>query len=544
MQHALDTALAGRTSLVIAHRLSTIRSADMILVVDDGRIVERGTHEELLAAAAGTPTSTDPVRRPLARSSNPPAELPSGPSRLATVGWPGVGGRRSPGALPFSSSPYREGAPSVTAAHPDEARIRGAVRRVPGRLEPAQRCGGGGRVRRRRRHRRAPTAPTSTGGCPSPRDLRQMFAQPATPAYVGARPLRAPGLQGVAVLHADAALSRRAPTTSTPTCTPCTASSRSTRAAGWRIAPCRPPRRPGPTGRARARRSPRSCAGPWPRGERRAGRRRASCWRGSAAACCSTSAGRSATRTAASTTSTAHLPGAVFVDLDTELADPPSAAAGRHPLPSLQRLQAAARRWGLSDGDARRRLRRRPGGRPRPARGGCCAGRASPTCGSSTAGWPPGGAAGLPGRDRATSARRPGTSRSTGGGLPVLDADAAAALAGAAGSCSTRGPASATAARSSRSTRGPGTSPARSARRRRRTSRPDGTVPASRRTARAVRRARCRGPGAGRRLLRLRRHRGARGRRAGRRRHRRRALPGLVVAVVERPGAPGRHRPG
>jgi len=50
VQHALDTALAGRTSLVIAHRLSTIRGADQILVVDDGRIVERGTHEQLLAA--------------------------------------------------------------------------------------------------------------------------------------------------------------------------------------------------------------------------------------------------------------------------------------------------------------------------------------------------------------------------------------------------------------------------------------------------------------------------------------------------------------
>jgi ATP-binding cassette subfamily B protein len=50
VQRALDTALDGRTSLVIAHRLSTVRKADQILVVVDGRIVQRGTHEELLAA--------------------------------------------------------------------------------------------------------------------------------------------------------------------------------------------------------------------------------------------------------------------------------------------------------------------------------------------------------------------------------------------------------------------------------------------------------------------------------------------------------------
>jgi ATP-binding cassette subfamily B protein len=48
VQRALRTALAGRTSLVIAHRLSTVRDADLILVVDDGRIVERGRHDELV----------------------------------------------------------------------------------------------------------------------------------------------------------------------------------------------------------------------------------------------------------------------------------------------------------------------------------------------------------------------------------------------------------------------------------------------------------------------------------------------------------------
>jgi ATP-binding cassette subfamily B protein len=50
VQAALANALVGRTSLVIAHRLATVRDADQILVVDSGRIVERGTHDELLAA--------------------------------------------------------------------------------------------------------------------------------------------------------------------------------------------------------------------------------------------------------------------------------------------------------------------------------------------------------------------------------------------------------------------------------------------------------------------------------------------------------------
>src|SRR6202044_2695198 len=50
VQRALKTALTGRTSLVIAHRLSTVREADQILVIDQGQVVERGTHDELLLA--------------------------------------------------------------------------------------------------------------------------------------------------------------------------------------------------------------------------------------------------------------------------------------------------------------------------------------------------------------------------------------------------------------------------------------------------------------------------------------------------------------
>jgi len=50
VQEALAAALAGRTALVIAHRLSTVRAADAILVIEDGQVVERGTHAELLAA--------------------------------------------------------------------------------------------------------------------------------------------------------------------------------------------------------------------------------------------------------------------------------------------------------------------------------------------------------------------------------------------------------------------------------------------------------------------------------------------------------------
>ena len=50
IQQALGQLLKGRTSFIIAHRLSTIRNADVVIVLEQGRVVERGTHDELLGA--------------------------------------------------------------------------------------------------------------------------------------------------------------------------------------------------------------------------------------------------------------------------------------------------------------------------------------------------------------------------------------------------------------------------------------------------------------------------------------------------------------
>ena len=80
IQQALKKVLAGRTSIVIAHRLSTIRNADNIVVLDKGRLVEQGNHEELLALKGGVYARLYAVNYGLATDDDDEGSLQSGPS--------------------------------------------------------------------------------------------------------------------------------------------------------------------------------------------------------------------------------------------------------------------------------------------------------------------------------------------------------------------------------------------------------------------------------------------------------------------------------
>ncbi|HEY2055036.1 MAG TPA: ABC transporter ATP-binding protein [Solirubrobacterales bacterium] len=87
---SLDTLMEGRTSFVIAHRLSTVRHADQILVVDNGRIVERGTHEELVAVGGAYRQLHDAQTRERRRPARGPRDLAG--ANGGGITWTQVGG--------------------------------------------------------------------------------------------------------------------------------------------------------------------------------------------------------------------------------------------------------------------------------------------------------------------------------------------------------------------------------------------------------------------------------------------------------------------
>ena len=87
---ALDRLAEGRTTLVIAHRLSTVRDADQIVVLDQGEIAERGTHDDLLAAGGRYAALVARDSAPALAEGLGPSGSGSGPVPKTVAGFPQV----------------------------------------------------------------------------------------------------------------------------------------------------------------------------------------------------------------------------------------------------------------------------------------------------------------------------------------------------------------------------------------------------------------------------------------------------------------------
>ena len=154
VQEALDAAARGRTTLSIAHRLSTVIGADVIHVVDAGRIVESGTHAELIAAgglyaelaaraARGVPDprgrggrAARPPTIPIAAPIGRPRDGPVGPRRSRPLGDPARRSTAPIGARPVAARLDRRAAALSRGRSPERgaaasARLAAAARRAP-----------------------------------------------------------------------------------------------------------------------------------------------------------------------------------------------------------------------------------------------------------------------------------------------------------------------------------------------------------------------------------------------------------------------------
>ena len=109
--------MADRTTMLIAHRRSTLRLADRIVVVDDGRVVEEGTHEELLATVGALPRPARAARATTPRA-RPTTETARRPSGVTATLWAPRRGRRTSGRRASCAAPTR------SAAHAAWARQR------------------------------------------------------------------------------------------------------------------------------------------------------------------------------------------------------------------------------------------------------------------------------------------------------------------------------------------------------------------------------------------------------------------------------------